>query len=295
MNPFIAGAVVCTISSASLAIVVVDPSQYIARPPNAIIGHLRNGTCVPIGDRYALTANHVGVKAGQPIDIDGQRYIISRVIRHPQAPSVDLKVLQIDGPPFFPRWMPVHPDPNSVPAGTPVYIGGFGVTTDGVQGDCVLWGARDERWAMNNLEGHIGQWSWYRFDTEVPNEGMAAVYDSGSPLIVADDSNCNLWIVGVASTATSGSTGPSCDGHTAQYTNVDPLWLLPYTGPRCDGDLDADGDTDVMDFSVLVTNFGDNPDRSACTNYQLGDLNEDGSLDLNDVSIMILNFGCGTD
>jgi hypothetical protein len=292
MKPLVAAIGVCTISSASLAIVVANSSQYIDRPTNAIVGKLKNGTCVPIGERFALTADHVGVKAGWTVEIDGQTYTISRVIHHPNAPSIDLKVIEIAGPPYFTSWMPVNPDPSSVPTGVPIYIGGYGVTSGEVDGTCVQWSDRAERWAMNNLEGHVGHWSWYRFDMELANEGIAAVYDSGSPLLVADDSNCTLSVVGVASSATSGSTGPSCDGHTAYYTEVDPLWLAQYEGPMCEGDLDADGDTDISDFATLAMNFGSAAADAPCVTYRNGDLNENGILDLDDVNIMIVNFGC---
>ena len=293
MNLFVVAAAACTISSASFAIVVADPSQYIDRPQNAIVGRLNNGTCVPIGDRFALTADHVGAKAGQAVLVDGQAYPIVRVFRHPSAPSMDLKVIEISGPPYFSTWVPVHPDPGSVPVGVPVYIGGYGVTSGDVEGTCVQWGPRQERWAMNNLEGHVSHWSWYRFDMELPNEGMAAVYDSGSPMMVSDGYECSLSVVGVASTATSGSTGPSCDGHVAQYTEVDPLWLAQYTGPHCQGDLDGDADTDVSDFAVLATNFASAGGGVDCMSYRSGDLNQDGVLDLDDVNILIINFGCG--
>lgn len=291
MKLLVAAASLCTLCSASLAIVASDSAQYIDPPPNAIIGYLRNGTCVPIGERYALTANHVGVKAGHKIEIDGVNYTVSRVIAHPMAPSTDLKVLEIAGPPYFPRWVPVHPDPHAVPVNSTVYIGGFGKTTGAADGSCIDWADREERWATNNLEGHIGNWSWYRYDAEMPNEGMAAVYDSGSPLIVADDGACSVAVLAVASTAST-ATGPTCDGHTAHYTEVDPVWLLPFTGPRCEGDLDADGDTDVMDFAVLVSNFGNHADDAGCLTYRSGDLDQNGVLDLDDVSILILSFGC---
>jgi hypothetical protein len=293
MNVAIAAATLLSITTASLGVVVAGEDQYIERPDGAVVGRLGGGSCVPIGAHFALTANHVFASRGKTILLNGMSYTIKNVYPHPDAPSVDLKVVEIYESKPFPEWVQIHPDPFSVQPGTPVYIGGWGKVASDVNGACVDWGNRLERWAMNEIEGHIaGTWSWYRFDIENPNEGIAAVYDSGSPMLVADPDECMMALVGVATSATSGAEGPSCDNHTAHYVNVDPVWLAPFSGAACPGDLDMDGDTDVQDFSILLANFGAVTTVDACPLPARGDLNFDGVLDVDDVAIFVTDFGC---
>jgi hypothetical protein len=69
--------------------------------------------------------------------------------------------------------------------------------------------------------------------------------------------------------------------------------LCPEAGidpcPKCIGDVDDDGDTDVFDYATLAVNFGQNvPPNTG------GDLNGDGTVDIFDFMIIAADFGCGT-
>lgn len=288
----VAALVTLALATPAIGIVVVDPSQYITRPEHALVGRLVGGSCVPIGARYALTANHVAVNTRSRISLDGLSYHVKRVIPHPNAPSVDLKIIEIDGPPYFDDWVPLHPAPTTIPIHSLVYIGGTGDETAAPSGDCIAWGGRAEHWATNEIEGMLNAtvpYVWYRFDTQMPHEGIAAVYDSGSPLLVMDPDQCHMYLVGIATSATTAS-GPSCDGHTAYYVVLDDPWLEQFTGPACRGDLDRDGDTDLFDFTALLNDV--NGTSLDCATRSRGDLNDDGVVDITDFGVLFVDFGC---
>ncbi len=69
--------------------------------------------------------------------------------------------------------------------------------------------------------------------------------------------------------------------------------LCPEAGfdpcPKCIGDTDGDGDTDVFDWSALAGAFG-----QAVTPGTGGDVNGDGVVDIFDFMIISADFGCGT-
>ncbi len=279
------------LSPAAIGICVIDPAQYIDRPATAVVGRLGGGTCVPIGARYALTANHVGVGANSRIRIGDKSYPVAATYPHPNAPGTDLKVVEIDGPPYFDEWAHVHPDPLSVPVGSIVYIGGTGHGYGKPMGTCAEWGDRAEHWAMNEIEGFLaGAYVWYRFDEEVPHEGIATSFDSGSFLGYDDPETCRITLLGIATSATT-TGGPTCDGNSAYYALVDPDWLAPYTGALCEGDLDGDGDTDIADFMLLASSYS----ATSCSMRAQGDLNADGRVDILDFAILSGAFGCSSD
>lgn len=63
-------------------------------------------------------------------------------------------------------------------------------------------------------------------------------------------------------------------------------------GDACDcaGDMDGDADTDVRDFGVLATHFGD----TGLEPYTMGDRDGDGDVDVLDFSVLASDFGCGS-
>ena len=78
------------------------------------------------------------------------------------------------------------------------------------------------------------------------------------------------------------------------YENMPPLldqgWLgnMPAVilQPQVPGDANGDGQVDVNDLTIVLTNFG-----QTGTTWGTGDFNGDGRVDINDLTIVLSNFG----
>ncbi len=65
------------------------------------------------------------------------------------------------------------------------------------------------------------------------------------------------------------------------------FWAVTTPGNLCPGDADGDGDTDISDLGLLLSNFG-----MAVTPGTDGDVNFSGSVDITDLGILLADFGC---
>jgi len=65
------------------------------------------------------------------------------------------------------------------------------------------------------------------------------------------------------------------------------IWAVTTPGNLCPGDADGDGDTDISDLGLLLSNFG-----MAVTPGTDGDVNFSGSVDITDLGILLADFGC---
>lgn len=78
-------------------------------------------------------------------------------------------------------------------------------------------------------------------------------------------------------------------GGSGLWIEAGPLPVLASAAPpRCPGDVDGNGGTDVVDFAIFVANFGEG---SHATRQQ-GDLTGDGEVDIFDFTIIVGDFGC---
>ena len=62
----------------------------------------------------------------------------------------------------------------------------------------------------------------------------------------------------------------------------------PYVVPYLPGDINRDGDVNILDLSILLANFGKS---GAAITDLLADINEDGDVNILDLSILLSNFG----
>ena len=72
-----------------------------------------------------------------------------------------------------------------------------------------------------------------------------------------------------------------------------PKWVYARRAvapPVCIGDLDGDGDTDVLDFGEFASDFG----RIDLAPGTGGDMDNDGDCDVFDFGLWSSDFGCGT-
>lgn len=65
------------------------------------------------------------------------------------------------------------------------------------------------------------------------------------------------------------------------------LAILPDAGGDCVGDVNSDGNVDLADLAVLLSNFG----ASGNATPEQGDLNDDQNVDLADLALLLANFG----
>ncbi len=99
------------------------------------------------------------------------------------------------------------------------------------------------------------------------------------------------WIGGVLGDGGGALNIAAVDLFANQSTSVfwDDLSLVPYT--RCTGDLDGDGDVNLTDLAILLSNYG----MTGGAEYEDGDLDEDGDVDLTDLAGLLAVYGtvCG--
>jgi hypothetical protein len=62
-----------------------------------------------------------------------------------------------------------------------------------------------------------------------------------------------------------------------------------YASPRIHGDLDGDGDVDLSDLAILLSNYG----MTSGAEYEDGDMDGDGDVDLSDLAALLSVYGTG--
>jgi hypothetical protein len=93
----------------------------------------------------------------------------------------------------------------------------------------------------------------------------------------------NFWFDANRPPATAPVTLGLFKPHTPQ--SVTFTGSVPSAPPSGQGDLDGDGDIDLTDLAMMLSDFGCN--APSC----VGDLNDDGVTDIGDLAILLANFG----
>lgn len=171
-----------------------------------------------------------------------------------------------------------------------------------VNGSLIFAAEGETPWTEYSLELGPGtqevSWSYER-DIGDPAGANAAWIDS-----VATTSDAEVWTDIVAQTpagASSVSWTPGVVTDTASVRVRERLsggaftpWVrsdgvFAVVAP-CPGDIDGDGDADVLDFGILAAHFG----AAGLNPFTGGDLDGDGDVDVFDFATFAAGFGCGT-
>jgi probable HAF family extracellular repeat protein len=134
----------------------------------------------------------------------------------------------------------------------------------------LAWGVNDQRQVVGdaNLNNQSRAFLWHQ----------GTMYDLNDLLIDGDSQISYLWSAvginnaGQIAAAAFVTEGPNPPTAIALLTPVPP------------GDLDGDGDVDINDLTLLLSQYGCQADCTA-------DLDGDGDVDLNDLTILLSNYG----
>ena len=99
------------------------------------------------------------------------------------------------------------------------------------------------------------------------------------------------WTPGVETDSASVRVREELSGGAfTPWERSDAVFAIVAPPSPCPGDLDGDGDTDVLDFAIFSTNFG----ATGLPPFTGGDSDGDGDVDVLDFANFATNFGCGT-
>jgi hypothetical protein len=104
------------------------------------------------------------------------------------------------------------------------------------------------------------------------------------------DAGGEMWTTG-GDFELSGTIGQSDAGVSMTgggFELAGGFWPGAAEEPACPGDLDGDGDVDLSDLALLLSDYG-------CTGGDCpGDIDGDGDTDLGDLATLLANYGEGT-
>jgi hypothetical protein len=207
---------------------VVVPGGF-TPPAQSYIGAWNGASGVAVGERWVLTARHVGGGVGQTFVMNDQAFVAAHVFPSPRA---DLALIHLADP--LPGWYELGPAPI---VGQRVLLGGHGLVAGPARADGFDWaGPTQEAWGANTVESARTSIS-VRFDAPgtdgaIDGEAIFALYDSGGGLFTVSDDNQSLHLVGIA-TGLSGPLGSSLFGSYAYALSLDSFqpWLSAFIHP----------------------------------------------------------------
>lgn len=133
--------------------------------------------------------------------------------------------------------------------------------------NCNAWGCTGEgwlKWWMQNIPG------------------------IGNTLIDADGRKIPNWWVYIGDPDRCYNNALSCSGFGVSPSPPPTSSPTPTPKPTpLGGDIDKDGDVDIFDYNILVTNFG----KRTPQNLGGADLDNDGDVDIFDYNLVVTNFG----
>lgn len=188
------------------------------------VGQFRSGSAVAVGERWVITAGHVGYRPGSTLVLNGQRYDTERAV---QVPGADLMLVQTS------QTLPGYHDiAGGIDRGDRVVLKGTGLVAGDADGSSIDWSGRRAPLAGENIiDGfHNGRLA-IRFDAgsdALPNEATFARHDSGSGLFVENpDGTLSLAGIAVGATGRYGQTRVGSLGIAEQISSRD-AWLSAF-------------------------------------------------------------------
>ena len=158
------------------------------RPAWGMVGSWNGSSAVLIGDRWAITARHVGGIAGDALGVRGRAFIADEVVSHPAA---DVSLIRVRG--AFEAWHRVVTDAQ---ADERLVLGGFGESAGAAIGnEGWAWGGpAGESWGENRLTATVNGLLAARFDLA---DAAALQHESG---LAAGDSGGGFFVEGAGGT-----------------------------------------------------------------------------------------------
>ncbi|MEM8835174.1 MAG: hypothetical protein AAGD00_05065 [Planctomycetota bacterium] len=208
-----------TLSAPALGIITTGDGLDLGE--RTFVGQFRSGTAVAVGERWVITAGHVGYRPGSSVILNGERYDTERAV---PVPGADLMLIQTS------RNLPgYHGLADGVDRGDRVILKGTGLVAGEGDGSSIDWSGRRASLAGENvIEGfHNGRLA-IRFDAgrdALPNEATFAKHDSGSGLFIENtDGTLSLAGIAVGATGRFGQTRVGSLGIAEQISSSD-RWL----------------------------------------------------------------------
>lgn len=265
------------------------------------------GSGVYLGNRWVLTASHVG--AG-PITLRGTSYSdapgsVIRLFNSDSTPT-DLLLYRIDTDPGI-QALPLVSGPT-VPGDTLVMIGAgydrqaplyhwdssWHVTTGKGSYSGYYWNtaSRTMRWGVSYLErtgqvltGAYGTTNAFdsRFDSSGDSMAMAAAGDSGGAVFRYTETGVSL--AGIMLAISTFGNQPAGTAVFDNKTSMADLYAYRSQLMPLDGDANLNGIVDQDDYKIWYDNYGTG------SSWRQGDWNSDGRVDQADYEIWYDNYG----
>ncbi|MBI2825641.1 MAG: PEP-CTERM sorting domain-containing protein [Planctomycetia bacterium] len=313
--------------AAAVIITAGDGTGNTIAPPDdpgfANVGMRGSGTVVYLGNKWVLTANHLGlgpVQFGQTVynPVSGSSRLLTNPPGNGFTANTDLLLYKIDGTPNLPslsingaapavNWQvtmigrgrdrngsEAFFTPNWMPASPPGTYAGY------------IWsGSNSLRWGTNvisqvgipqGIQTNSETAFVTRFDSgATPYEAQGAPGDSGGPVFHKDLVTGRWELTGLIFAVTNYPTQPwgtSIFGNTTYAADLSIYrnQILQYVA--FPGDLNFDGLVDVSDLQLVALNW--------LSTESSADANRDGLVDISDIQFLMANWaplgvGAGTD